>query len=187
MYRVSVPRFAGTSRLTFDSAYQLLSEARGLAKEYQYLRVRIKTEQCRLLDWATVTELTESENTLSIDRYSKNMVVDVLDQQRQLLLKFGRLDSRLQPLANPVITEERTNGEESADARHRAHAEETLDSRFPDASELLAKCVKYVRNTNKFPGQLRWAISDKKATEELLKKLSELNDYLCELLNSTLR
>ncbi|KUJ17107.1 uncharacterized protein LY89DRAFT_782305 [Mollisia scopiformis] len=135
--------------------------------------------------WATVTKLTESDDTLSIDRYSKNIVVDVLNQQRQLLLKFGRLDGRLQPLANTIITEEQDSQNTSnRDARQGPQTEETLDSWFPDAGELLGKCVTFVRQTSKFPGQLRWAISDKKATEELLKRLSELNDYLCELLNA---
>ncbi|CZR69277.1 uncharacterized protein PAC_19177 [Phialocephala subalpina] len=180
----------GLVSLTFQifsgcvTAYQLLSEARGLAKEYQYLRVRVKTEQCRLLDWATVTKLTERDETLAIDRYSKNIIIDVLDQQRRLLMQFGRLDGRLQPLVNPLIAEELETQSRDRQIRDVSESEEEFCNRFPHSGDLLEKCTKFIAQTSKFPAKLRWAMSDKKSLEELLGKLSGLNNYLVELLNT---
>lgn len=158
-----------------SAAYQTLSEARGWAKEYQYLRVRLKTEQCRLLDWAHVAQLTEREETLLISKASRSVLVDVLDQQRRLLLKFGRLDERFQPLAEPLICEE-------ADEQ-KSRGTDIFESRFPDAGTILKKSLEFVRKTSKHTTGLRWAMSDRAKIVELVKKLSDLNDFLKELLN----
>jgi hypothetical protein len=189
-----VPNNSLALQVLTSEAYQLLSEARGLATEYQYLRVRIKTEQCRLLDWATVAKLTEREETLLIDRISRTVLVNVFDQQRQLLMQFGRVDSRLKPLSHPLILEEQDEEtidtkvrEESrgSNSRHNPQEIDTFDSRFPHSGELLHKCLTFVRRTSKYPAKLRWALVDKGSIEDLVKKLSELNDYLAELLNAT--
>lgn len=168
-------------------AYELLSEARGLSKEYQYLRVRIKTEECRLLDWANVIGLTERDETILVDRGTKTVLVSVLDQQRQMLLQFGRLDSQLQPLVPPIILEESAREIEEAktigELEEEFKGSESLRGRFPHTGDLLQKSINFMRRTSKIPTRLRWAISDKKSLERLIQKLASLNDYLTELLN----
>lgn len=172
-----------------SAAYQLLSEARGLVKEYQYLRVRIKTEQCRLLDWASVAKLTERDETLLLNRASRTVLINVLDQQRRLLMQYGRLDSRLQPLTNPLILEETANeiayaGESNiGEPEDGSFESESLDGRFPHSGDLLGKSLRFIARTSKFPARLRWAVSDRRSLDDLIQKLTALNDYLAELLN----
>jgi hypothetical protein len=158
-----------------NKAYQVLSEARGWREEYQYLRVCLKTEQCRLLDWAYIALLTEREETPLISRASRGVLVDVLDQQRRLLLRFGRVDDRLRPMKTPLIYEE--------EQVPLSHSTEVFRGRFPQAGTLFKKSLDFVKNNTKCPTSLRCAMSDKTKIEELVKKLSNLNDFLKELLN----
>ncbi|KAF7550937.1 hypothetical protein G7Z17_g5381 [Cylindrodendrum hubeiense] len=161
--------------------YQLLSEAQGLKKDYQFFRIRFKTEQYRLLDWATIGRLTETDETLVINTASKPLLLDVLDQQHRLMLRFGRLDDRLRPLTNPLLSEHH----ESDHSKGNLLADiDSVQNRFPDANVLLNKSLEFIHSTSKFPTKLRWAISDKAKIEEILAKLTALNDYLDQLLNN---
>jgi hypothetical protein len=136
--------------------------------------------------------LTERDETLLIDRLTKPVLVNVFDQQRQLLMQFGRVDSRLKPLSHPLIVEEqdeettRTIGGESRvrNSGHKHQEIDTFDRRFPHSGDLVEKCLSFVRQTSKYPAKLRWALVDKASTEDLLRKLSDLNNFLAELLNS---
>src|SRR5262245_43292591 len=73
-----------------------------MPKEYNYLRARIKTEQCRLLDWAHVANLDEDETHLRI-RASPSHLANLLRQQEQLLFSFGKLEGRYKPLKKPLL------------------------------------------------------------------------------------
>ncbi|KAF6818077.1 hypothetical protein CPLU01_13398 [Colletotrichum plurivorum] len=166
--------------------YQLLSEARGLEKNHQYFRVKFKTEQCRLLDWANVVDLSEDEATLTMNRASRAMILQILDEQYRLMFRFGRLDDRLRPISPPILYEE-TDAAETQASAHDAQDKEKADAlqaRFPDKTLLLEKSLRFFQNTTKYPARLRWAISDKAKIEEILNRLAGLNDYLNELLNS---
>ncbi|KAM5370954.1 hypothetical protein ACJZ2D_008267 [Fusarium nematophilum] len=161
--------------------YQLFSEARGLEKDHQFFRVRFKTEQYRLLDWATIAKLTENDETLVLNRTSKSALLDVLDEQYRLMLRFGRLDERLRPLTKPLIHEMQEcdiSKDELLDDIN------SLQTRFPHTNTLLNKSLDFIHSTAKFPARLRWAISDKSKIEEILTKLTALNDYLNQLLNN---
>ncbi|KAK7420408.1 hypothetical protein QQX98_002831 [Neonectria punicea] len=160
--------------------YQLLSEAQGLKTEYQFYRVRFKTEQYRLLDWAIIAQLTETDETLVINRASKPVLLDVLDQQYRLMLRFGRLDDRLRPLTKPLLSEEH-GPERMADTV--PDDVNSLQNRFPHTNALLNKSLDFIHSTSKFPVKLRWAISDKAKIEDVLAKLTTMNDYLDQLLN----
>ncbi|KAK1966154.1 hypothetical protein LY78DRAFT_692941 [Colletotrichum sublineola] len=166
--------------------YELLSEARGLEKSYQYIRVKFKTEQCRLLDWAQVVELSEDDSTLTINQGSRPIILQVLDEQYRLMFRFGRLDNRLRPLSQPFLYEDATANDSEDDASVAADMEktETLQARFPNKTLLLEKSLKFFERTSKYPTRLRWAISDKATFEDILEKLTHLNDYLTEFLSS---
>jgi hypothetical protein len=164
-----------------------------LGKEYQYLRVRIKTEQCRLLDWANVTKLTERDETFLISRAGRTITIDILDQQRRILTQFGRFDDRLRPLSEPLVCDETENESKNGQmgARtgqgnpgQRPQTAELFNSRFPHAEALLEKSLEFINRTSRCTTRLRWAISDKGKIEELIQKLTALNGYLAELLNT---
>ena len=59
-----------------------------MPKEFQYLRVRMKTEQYRLLDWAHVAQLNEHDEELLISNAFRALLLDVLDQKERLLRRF---------------------------------------------------------------------------------------------------
>ncbi|KAJ0163097.1 hypothetical protein CTA2_3525 [Colletotrichum tanaceti] len=171
--------------------YQLLSEARGLERSHQYFRVKFKTEQCRLLDWANVVDLSEDDSTLTIARGSRPLILQILDEQYRLMFRFGRLDDRLRPLTSPILHED-AETEESGRESNSASREDTegtreanaLRSRFPDKTLLLERSLRFFQNTTKYPERLRWAIYDKSNIEDILTKLTASNDYLGELLNT---
>ncbi|KAK2755606.1 hypothetical protein CKAH01_17341 [Colletotrichum kahawae] len=166
--------------------YELLSEARGLEKNYQYIRVKFKTEQCRLLDWANVVELSEDDSTIKINQGSRTVIMQILDEQYRLMFRFGRLDDRLRPLSQPFLYEDSRTHQIEDDESMAVDREKTeaLQARFPDKSLLLERSLKFFERTSKYPARLRWAISDKAKIEEILEKLTRLNDYLAEFLNS---
>jgi len=158
-----------------------------MPKDLQYLRVRFKAEQYRILDWANVVQLTESDDSLVIGRAHKAMLMDILEQQRLLLLEFGRYDERHKKLTRQLIVEETDTL--SADAARAPSARQLEEAgfqvKFPHTAPLMSRCLKYAESTRVLPSRLRWVTCDKAKMENLVAQLSKLNDLLKELLNSS--
>ncbi|KAK3390250.1 prion-inhibition and propagation-domain-containing protein [Podospora didyma] len=182
--------FAAVS-LTFQifagcvKGYQLLSEAKGLGSEYRYLRLRIHTEKFRLLDWAGVAGLSPRDSTLRIGRANKGLLLSILEQQHDLLSRFGRYDDKLSPLAKPFISEEwlRSSETETMSSIEEGQPEQqTL--RAPQVEELLNTAISFCRKAKSFPLRLKWATIDKANIETLIVRLSGLNDFLRDTLNT---
>ncbi|KAK0627408.1 prion-inhibition and propagation-domain-containing protein [Immersiella caudata] len=164
--------------------YQLLSDAAALPREYEYVRVRIKAEQHRLLDWACVAQMAESEESLVVGRAGKAMLLDVLEQQHNLLYRFGRFDSRLKPVARPLLREAEDGCGSSPITTAQVGAETSaLAVEFPASPGLLKRALSYIKATRTIPARLRWAAWDKKQVEQLLSEIKALNDFLTEVLN----
>jgi hypothetical protein len=163
-----------------------------MPKEYQYLRVAIKTEESRLLNWAQVTRLDEQEEHLLIAQANKQMLLDVLEEQRKLLLRFGKLDERYKPLSVPLIQDIMTltiNGPNDMPPEYSKvgpdqvlKRESTFQNRFPRSEKILSKALEYVKSTQKYPMALKWAIFDHEAVTLLVDKLKDMNDYMESLL-----
>ncbi|KAE9969876.1 hypothetical protein EG328_006612, partial [Venturia inaequalis] len=176
--------------------YQLLSEASGMPKEYQYLRVAIKTEESRLLNWAYVAQLDEREEDLLIAQANKQILLEVLEEQRKLLVRFGKLDDKYKPLSTPLIQDviqdvmniasHRNEGPpsyaEEGPAIELKRASSTFQDRFSRSKELLAKALACVKSTQQFPAGLKWATFDKEAMKELVTRLGVMNDYMESML-----
>lgn len=164
--------------------------------ECQYLRVRLKTEQYRLLDWAHVARLTERDEELLISNASKGMLLQVLDQQEQLLLRFGSIDERCKKLRPPLLSEITNPKEVGLLEQPPAYtsrvspivssggqsADSAFETRFPQSESLLRKSLAWVESRRKYPAQLRWAVWEKAKVEDLLVKLTAFNDVMKELL-----
>ncbi|KAH7307943.1 prion-inhibition and propagation-domain-containing protein [Rhexocercosporidium sp. MPI-PUGE-AT-0058] len=160
--------------------YQLLSEAAALPKEYQYVRIRVRMEQFRLLDWASVAGLSENDSSLVVGRAGKAMFMDVLEQQHELLYRFGRFDHRLKPLSKPLLMElHSVTSCEPEDGTNDAASLVEL----PRFEGLFNKVRSYLEATRTVPTRLRWAVCDKAAIDAMLSKISTLNDFLTELLS----
>ncbi|KAL8294660.1 hypothetical protein RB597_007731 [Gaeumannomyces tritici] len=172
--------------------YQLLSAAKGLDDDHKFFRIRIKSEQYRLLNWAQIAQLSENDDTLTISRSSKTLLLDVLDQQHRLLLRFGRLDERLRPLTRPLLLSDEVDLGRDAGVNYRQRdgeletliGDDDVQRRFPATNPLLMKSLKFIKKTSRFPTSIRWVVSDKAKIEELLGRLTGLNDYLDQLLST---
>jgi hypothetical protein len=171
--------------LTSFLGYQLFSEAKGLEKHHQFFRVRFLTEQYRLLDWATIVGLDEHDEKLVISQMNRSLVLDILDQQCKLMLRYGRIDIRLKPLTKPWIFEEQSSSRPNTGPETESSSDvQELRSRFPHTNPLLQKALKHIDTTSRYPARLRWAISDKEKLEAILGDLTRLNDSLHQLLSS---
>jgi hypothetical protein len=166
-----------------------------MPKQFQYLRVAIKTEEARLLNWAHIVQLDEREDSLLIAQANKQQLLDILEEQRKLLNRFGRYDEKYKPLRRPLIEEASTqsrvntintidedNGSSTRLDDHSAgtlkRAGSTFQDRFPKSEKLLQKALQYVKSTQHSPAGLQWALFDKTATEELVNKLKSMKDYM---------
>lgn len=162
----------------------------------QYLRVRLKTEQYRLLDWAHVARLSERDEDLLISQASKGLLWEVLHQQEDLLLCFGKYDKKLRKLTKPLLSDITDPKEAEALEQTLAYssraptivssgtqeADADFETRFPQSESLLQKSLAWVRNRRKYPARLRWAAWDKEQVEDLLMKLTTFNDGMKEML-----
>ncbi|KAK1753996.1 prion-inhibition and propagation-domain-containing protein [Echria macrotheca] len=158
-------------------AYKLLSEAHGLDKKYRSYLIRFKAEQFRLLDWATVAGLSDRDETGLISKINRAVIINILDEQHRLLMRFGRLDERLRPLAAPLLVEY------DGTAEAKETAESDLSERYPQSNQLLRKALSFIDATSKYPSRLRWAFCDRAKADELLCRISDLNNTLRDLLN----
>jgi len=175
----------GASSLLFQvfagciKAYQLISEASDFEKDYQFIRIRFKTEQYRLLDFASVAQLTERDDTLIINASNRNILLEVLDQQSKMMMRFGHFDDRLRPLAKPLIEAAILENEQK-----QPKSRDQLASRFPHSNSLLRRALLFAEHGSKYPSRLRWVIFDREKVEQLLSRLVASNNFLQELLSS---
>ncbi|KAF2865993.1 prion-inhibition and propagation-domain-containing protein [Massariosphaeria phaeospora] len=190
---------AGVS-LTFQvfsgvvQGYQLITDAKNMPSDCQYLRVRLKTEQYRLLDWAHVVRLEETDDHLLISNASKGLLLDVLDQQRRLFEQFGRLDDKYKKLTKPLLVEAAEENGLLLDAPASSHTEPRsptvgrVDSdfqrRFPQSERLLDKSLAWAKKGAAFPRKMKWASFDKAKMENLVLKLASFNDFMRDMLNT---
>ncbi|PVI04882.1 hypothetical protein DM02DRAFT_517809 [Periconia macrospinosa] len=174
--------------------YELITDAKHMPSDCQYLRVRLKTEQYRLLDWAEIVRLDETDDNLLISNSSKGLLLDVLDQQRRLINQFGRLDDKYRKLARPLLVDyEEGNNNQLPDPpaykteeenRSVQRADSDFRSRFPQSHVLLKKSLQWAKQSTGYPKRLKWATFDKAKMENLALKLASFNDFMQNMLNT---
>ncbi|KAH0542818.1 hypothetical protein FGG08_002772, partial [Glutinoglossum americanum] len=167
------------------AGYQLLSDANDMPKTYEYLLVRLKTEQHRLLDWARVAGISETDETLSksVARLNRTLLLDILHQKESLLLGFGKLDARYQKLLQkPLLVDVPPPSYSKSQQLTRGGV---FQDRFPGRLDtLMEKALSFVERTRRYPTKLRWATFDRKEFEDLLFKLNQFNNFMKELLDT---
>jgi len=127
--------------------------------------------------------LSEDDQSLLITPANRTILLQVLDSQSRMIMRFGKLDDRLQLLAEPFI-EENNSASAAEDADNTTKSDDELAKRFPQTLELRQKALEFVSRTSRYPAYLRWAIWDQKKAEELLASLVASNNFLHELLNN---
>jgi hypothetical protein len=162
-----------------------------MPKNVEYLRVRLKTERHRLLNWAEVAELTEENESLSHN--SRSLARDVLAQKQQLLMSFVKLEMRytsdgrrgsFKDEDNDIVMVNNNVGSIAKPISRSDSETEVNRAQFPPKKQsLLAKSLNLVtEKSHDLSDRLRWVSFDKKKFETLLEKLSALNDYMLDLL-----
>ncbi len=64
-----------------------------------------------------MAKLSEKDDTILITPTNREILLQVLDQQSRMMMRFGKLDDRLQPLAEPFIKEETSTGHDGSEAK----------------------------------------------------------------------
>lgn len=147
--------------------------------------MRFKTEHHRLLDWARVAGIAESDGIFLTNRPNRTVAMDVLDQQYQMIMHFKGLDDRFRPFAREALFKEEPI--ESLNEESQRNSETSTGSavtRFPERSDLLIMALTFTEKTRKLPKRLRWVISDRTKMENLLSRLAGMNDFLRDMLDS---
>lgn len=198
LYPRSVTPLPVKLNLTNNPAeYHLLCDAKNPPSHCQHLRVRLKTEQHRLLNWADVVQLDLDDKALYVGRSTKGEVMDVLERIQGLLNWFGREDGgghggswcvlvedvgdnvgKLQNFTEASVPTENPQRPKRAgfDAQVELPGSETV---------LLQQCRAYIRAQTQQFTQLRWLACDETVFSTLITKLSCLNDSMRDMLDST--
>lgn len=158
----------------------------------RYLRTRLQIEYLRLMNWSEVAGLVEYQegqdlpDSLKADRL---VLLAILTEIRALMDDFANLNGKYTEQLRP---------DESAAARKDAEDLDLVEEFSSISLEYEKKAVerKYIRGTNhivnhmrmakhvaKNPRRLVWVAFDEQVFVKLLGRLTELNDYLQELLH----
>ncbi|KAL8693779.1 MAG: hypothetical protein Q9218_001475 [Villophora microphyllina] len=171
--------------------YQYFIAAAGMPKTCRYMRTRLQIEYLRLVNWSEVAglvEYTEGQDLPDSLKTDRLVLIAILTEIRAMMDDFANINGKYKKQLKP-------------DGSHKAEKEaEELDlvEEFSSISlEYEKKAVekKYIRGTNhivdhmkmvkdvvKNPKRLVWVAFDESVFVKLLGRLTELNDYLQELL-----
>ncbi|KAI4130346.1 MAG: hypothetical protein LQ338_001781 [Usnochroma carphineum] len=158
----------------------------------RYMRTRLQIEYLRLTNWAEVAGLIEYKegqdlpDSLKADRL---VLIAILTEIRALMDDFANLNGKYSEQLRP---------NDSATAKKEAEELDLVEEFSSISLEYEKKAVerKYIRGTNhivnhmrmakdiaKNPKRLVWVAFDEQVFVKLLGRLTELNDYLQELLH----
>lgn len=136
----------------------------------RYLQVRLRMERDKLVDWGVLANLSEDERTLSSGlSLHKHVINDTLQEIKLVLVELTKLSD-----GHTAETVRGNDEEESSD--------ENADVTSSRSNRRLQKrAVDFMEKTRRFPGRIRWVSFDKKEFEELLSKLTTLNQGMTNL------
>jgi hypothetical protein len=144
--------------------------------QFQYLRVRVKTEQHRLGNWALVANLTEQSGSLSTSlQLNEALVQEVLREQETILTSLWKVS-----YPHTLLVDDSRPGPLSG-----AEGETDLQGRIPQSkSPLEDRALRWVEKMRRYPSRIRWSTFDRERLETSLSQLSALNDAMMSLLDS---
>lgn len=138
-----------------------------MPRSLRYLRVRLRMERDKLVDWGVLANLSEDERTLSPGlQLHKHVVNDTLQEIKLALVELTKLSDR--------HNTETVNGEDTGRVINE-NAEVTCSQ---SNQKLQKRAIDFIERTRKFPGRIRWVTFDKKDFEKYLSNLTSLNDSM---------
>lgn len=145
-----------------------------MPSQFQYLRVRLKIEQHRLLNWADAANLTEkNETSCATLRWNEAFVQEVLAEQEAVLNCFWKIGDSYQSLV----------GDSHNGFLHGTVERSEFQDRYP-RSLLEIKALNCVEKIRRYPVRIRWAMFDRERLETSLARLGVLNDAMKGMLDS---
>jgi hypothetical protein len=143
--------------------------------KFHHLRIRLKTEQHRLLNWADAANLTEDCSFGSTTlRLNEPLIQDVLRAQERILAEYWNADNQYRLIV-----------EDAKDAGATTNEGADIQQRFPSSrSSIESRALRCVDKMRQYPKRIRWAAFDRERFECLLAQLSALNDAMTSLLES---
>ncbi|KAI9799617.1 MAG: hypothetical protein M1833_003932 [Piccolia ochrophora] len=185
----------GTAGLAFQvlaacvKTYELLCDAKAMPKNYRYLRTRLKMEESRLLDWSKVAGLLEKGGPQLSGGLIMNraLLLDILTEIQATLNKFGKLEGKyeeLRPLQHiDGVEPSLVNGAFVAQEDALGGKKKRLPSGTKRAVSFILDTINSIPTA---PKRLKWAQFDQAKFEQLVKRLTDMNDHLHGLLDENL-
>ncbi|GJN73732.1 hypothetical protein PLICBS_007815 [Purpureocillium lilacinum] len=194
----------GSASIVFQvsAGYDVFEDAVNMPKECESLRLRLRLECTRLLDWADLVGLNDQNGHATFDKKLKAnraTVLALLSEMKTLIGNLHGISLRSDDVLHPPGVAGR--GSHTAKQLHLANTKEQLEDinteQFrsmlesfgnqlgPQKKHGLMKGWRRVVDIGrgaadiaKQPGRLRWALRDHEAFRTYLGRLKELTDFL---------
>ena len=161
------------------AGYQLYIDAKGVPATYQHLRVRLRIEQTRLLNWGQKIGLVEElldEPSRTLHQ-NRNLIIDILFEIQALLKSCVVMEAKFDRFAPQKQMEMQKRIEPNQDA---------FDQRFPKRKDkFLSKTLSVLEKSSDIKRRLHWAMVKKDQFETMIQKLIGYNTSIEALLDST--
>ena len=161
------------------TGYQLFAYAEGMPAAYQHLRVRLRIEETRLLNWGQkiglVEELLDSPSRAL--KQNRNLIIDILLEIQALFRGCVAIQAKFDHLVPQRSIEKEPVADRGKGQFHQ---------RFPTASDsMLDKTLRFLEKSPQAPRRLQWALVKKEKLEGLIEKLIDYNASIEALLDSS--
>ena len=145
---------------------------------FQHLRVRLRIEQTRLLNWGQKIGLVEemlSEPSRSLEQ-NRSLIIDILLEVQALFKACIVIETKHDRYLPQRWTKTPKDAPDSA----------TFDQRFPQATNsFLQKTLRVLDKASEVPDRLLWSMVRKDKFENLVQRLIDYNSSIEALLDST--
>lgn len=159
------------------------------------MRTRLQIEHRRLLDWSHVAgliELPDGEDLPESLRTDRLVLVAVLTEIRTLMEDFSEINGRYAQLKPKEEAKENRDAEaedldlvEEFQQVSLSYEKKTGERKYLRGLGHIAKTASMVKGVVRNPKQLIWVAFDADVFVKLLGRLTDLNDYLVELMHGS--
>ncbi|KAI4214395.1 MAG: hypothetical protein LQ351_003148 [Letrouitia transgressa] len=162
-----------------------------MPKTCRYMRTKLQIEYLRLLDWCAVAGLIEYKEGQDLPdslKAERLVLVAILTEIRSLMDDFANINGKYKKELRPDDTRAARKDAEDIDLVEEfssitlSYEKTTGEKRRPIGTNHLLAHMKMAKEIASNPKRLVWVAFDEKVFLKLLGRLTELNDYLQELL-----
>lgn len=168
------------------AAIQLISSAKNLEPDYEYLTIRLRLEQQRLYNWAAEVGLQRyidgyrDADLLAMLGLNRAIVLDTMIQIQFLTIEFVKHEKKFSVLVPD-------NSRKTSVEPIIENVDDSSLNKFPDIMDFLKKQRHVSPFIKNLPKRLKWAAFYKEKYEGLIDRLRGFNDVLIDLVDSNAR